>query len=70
MIARAIENLFYTAAVTGTHRALTEMGMIATDAPGTPAEQIRSIVGPPAQTPAIENGDGETGGKKSGRSKS
>lgn len=55
MIARAIESLFYTAAVSGTHRALCEMGMIPPDSQGTPAEQVRgAIVGPPA-TEAVED---------------
>jgi hypothetical protein len=54
MIAKAIESLFYTAAVTGTHRACREMGMIPDDAQGTPAEQVRQcIAGPEAQ--AIED---------------
>ncbi len=63
MIGRAIENLFYRAAVTGTHRALSEMGMLPTDATGTPAEQVRqAIVGP--DVPAIEEGDTKPRGKR------
>ena len=67
MIARAIENLFYSAAVTGTHRALTEMGMILPDATGTPVEQVRAIVGPadpaPAPTPQAIEDEPATGRK-------
>jgi hypothetical protein len=51
MIARAIENLFYNAAVSGTHRALCDMGMIPPDCPGSPVEQVRALLAP--QQPAL-----------------
>lgn len=54
MIARAIETLFYQSAVRGTHKALSDMGFIPTDATGTQAEQVRAVVGPAQpDTPAI-----------------
>lgn len=55
MIARAIETLFYTAAVRGTHKALADMGFIdPASAAGTPAEQVRAVVGPARpDTPAV-----------------
>lgn len=57
MIARAIETVSYTAAIKGTHRAMSEMGFIDPSATGTQAEQVRAaIVGPP-EAPAIEEGE-------------
>jgi hypothetical protein len=53
MIARAIESVFYTAAVTGTHRAMSDMGFIPTGTPGTPAEQVRAAIHGPVELPAI-----------------
>jgi hypothetical protein len=45
--------MFYISAVRGTHRALTEMGIIAAEAEGTPAEQVRAIVAPAAEAEAV-----------------
>lgn len=70
MIARAIETVFYAAAVRGTHRAMSDMGFIAADAVGTQAEQVRAaIVGPP-ETPAIEEETSRSTGlrKRAGQS--
>lgn len=64
MIARAIESLFYTAAVTGTHRACREMGLIPDDADGSPAEQVRLAIAGPAETPAIEDEPATNGRKR------
>jgi hypothetical protein len=44
MIARAIEAVFYTSAVNGTHRAMSDMGFIPDGSHGTPAEQVRAAI--------------------------
>lgn len=54
MLARAIEAMFYGAAVNGTHKAMKDMGMVPADAEGTPLEQIRAVTAPPPEAIADE----------------
>lgn len=67
MIARAIENLFYTAAVTGTHKALNDMGMIPPEANGSPVEQVRAAIVGPAPVEAIADEPTPPATRKKGR---
>ena len=55
MIARAIESLFYTSAVRGTHRALSDMGFIGPASAGSQAEQVRAVIGQAEAVPALSD---------------
>jgi hypothetical protein len=72
MIARAIESIFYSSAVNGTHRAMSDMGFIPDGSHGTPAEQVRAaihgttveaIAAPPADEDADKPRTRAKGGK-------